>query len=196
MARPRRRRSLIAPQGLNDVLTRHGENRFAHLRTPIGERAWIEAVGMRIADRAKPISLERGVLTVRAATSVWASELSLLSEPRVARLRAQGFEVTELRFRVGPVEPPARPPERREVRAIPPPAVLGADLERVIATIDDDELRQSITLAARSNLAWQRNVSAEPQASPGLRDAETKSARPDRTHSTAPGAARCNSEDD
>lgn len=196
MPRPRRRRSLLAPQGLDQVLTRHGENRFAHLRVPIGERPWIEAVGMRIADRAKPVLLERGVLTVRAATSVWASELSLLSEQLIARLRDQGFDVTELRFRVGPVEPPARPPERREVRAVPPPAVLDAVLEGFIATIDDDELRQSIADAARSNLAWQKNVSATPQASPGLRDAETRSARPDRTHSSARGAARCNSEDE
>ena len=196
MARPRRRRSLLAPQGLDEVLTRHGENRFAHLRSPIGERAWVDAVGMRIADRAKPISLERGVLTVRAATSVWASELSLLSEPLVARLCAQGLEVTELRFRVGPVEAPARPPERREVRAVPPPAVLEADLQRAIATIDDDELRASITLAAQSNLAWQRNVSATPQASPGLRDVETKTAPPVRTHSTGRAAVRCNSEDE
>ena len=197
MARPkRRRRSLDSPETLDDVLGRHGENRFSTGAPPIGQRAWISAVGMRIADRAKPISLDRGVLTVRAATAVWASELSLLSEALIARLRAQGFAVTELRFRVGAVEPPARPPERRGSRAVPAPAELPADLEGSIAGIEDDELRQTIRTAAKSNLAWQDNVTAAPQAAPGLRDAETKSARPGQTSSGARGAARYNSEDE
>ena len=73
MTRRRRRRSLARPEAIEDVLARAGEDRFALHRPPVSSRIWAEAVGARIAERARPITLERGVLTVRAATSVWAA---------------------------------------------------------------------------------------------------------------------------
>src|SRR5689334_20056426 len=119
---------LFKPESLDGVIGRAGEDRFALHRAPISDRVWADVVGGRIAERARPITLERGVLTVRAATSVWASELSMLSDALLKRLRAAGFEIRELRFRVGPIEPPARPPERRVTRRVPPPAPLPNDL--------------------------------------------------------------------
>jgi len=159
MSRARRRRSLYAPEGLDAVLERAGEDRFAWRRPPVADRVWTAAMGPRIAERSRPIALERGVLTVRVATSVWASELSLLAPSLIARLRDEGLRVNELRFRVGPIDPPARPPERRTSRAIPAPARLPRELAAAIARVADDGLKEAIALAARANLAWQEHTS-------------------------------------
>lgn len=125
-------------------------------------------VGLRIADRAHPITLERGVLLVRVTTSVWANELQMLAPELVARLRVRGYAVDQLRFRVGPLDMPDRPPERRTTRKVPPPVPLGADLKASIAEVADPDLRAVIARAASANLAWQDFVSpssGKPNAS-------------------------------
>jgi hypothetical protein len=123
--------------------------------TPIPPRDWEAAVGTRIAARARPVRLDRGLLTVRAATATWAQELSLLSEPILAELRSRGLPVTELRFRVGPVEAPERPPQRDEVRTAPPEVPLPEEVLAEIARVPDPELRDIIAHAAAKNLGWQ-----------------------------------------
>jgi hypothetical protein len=123
--------------------------------TPIPPRDWEAAVGSRIAARTRPVRLDRGLLTVRAATSTWAQELSLLTEPILAELRARGLPVTELRFRVGPVDAPERPPQRDEVRTAPPEVPLPEEVLVEIARVQDPELRAAIAHAAAKNLGWQ-----------------------------------------
>src|SRR6188508_207474 len=68
--------------------------------SPMPFREWEAAVGSRIAARARPLKLERGVLHVRAASSTWAQELSMLGDVITAQLRARGLPVQSLRFRV------------------------------------------------------------------------------------------------
>ncbi len=94
---------------------------------------------------------------MRAATSVWASELSLLSDALLVRLRAEGIAATELRFRVGSLDPPVRAAETLMSRKVPPPAPLPTELAHAIDRIADDELKEAIANAARANLAWQAN---------------------------------------
>jgi predicted nucleic acid-binding Zn ribbon protein len=154
------------PESIEGVIDRSGEDRFALKRAPISLRVWTAAVGARIADRARPVSLERGVLIVKVATSVWANELSLLQESLIARLRNAGVEVKELRFRVGEIEPPARPPERRGSRVVPPPAPLPRELAVLLSRIEDKDLKEAIALAARANLAWQQNNDPPPREKP------------------------------
>jgi hypothetical protein len=153
----KRRPKLALPETLEGVLTRAGESRFARRKPPVSEHLWAEAVGHRIAERARPLGLEHGVLTIRAATSVWANELSFLSDELLARLRERGVDVKELRFRVGPLQPTSPPAEPRETREVPAPASLPADLTHNLQRIADDELRDIIADAARANLAWQRS---------------------------------------
>lgn len=65
--------------------------------------SWQEAVGEVIAAHSEPISLDHGVLTVRADSAVWASELKLLGA-QVAAAASRflgGGKVTELNVRVG-----------------------------------------------------------------------------------------------
>jgi hypothetical protein len=153
--KPRRKR-LDRPESLLGVLGRASESRFARDRPPVSDQEWEKAVGLRIADRARPVGLERGILTVRCATSVWASELSLLSSTLLERLQALGIAVKELRFRVGPLDPPARPLQARETRKVPPPARIPPELAAALDRVADDELKDAITNAARASLAWEK----------------------------------------
>src|SRR4029078_1347072 len=103
-AKRRRRKPSAAREPMEHLLDRAGEDRFARRRPPIPMREWKIVVGPRIADRAHPITLERGILLVKVPTSVWANELQMLAPELVARLRARGHAVDQLRFRVGPLD--------------------------------------------------------------------------------------------
>jgi hypothetical protein len=163
MARRRRfRETLRRPEGIDDVLTRSGDARLSKVRPPISARLWREAVGGRIASRAEPLRVEQGVLLVKVASSVWASELSLLSEAILARLRIAGLDVKRLHFRVGEIAPPDRPPERRKSTQVPAAGPLPADLARHVAAVADPGLRVAIEESARMNLAWQRATEPAP----------------------------------
>jgi predicted nucleic acid-binding Zn ribbon protein len=154
-----KRRSGLEPLGL--VLSRESALKLAGATdtSPVSARDWEAAVGSRIAARARPVRLERGVLTVRTATATWAQELAFLADAILAQLRGRGVVAESLRFRVGPVDAPERPPTRSEVRAAPrevplPPTVL-AEVQRVA----DPELRDAIAHAAARNLGWQAALS-------------------------------------
>jgi hypothetical protein len=177
------------PEPLDVTIERAGGACPPWAKPAVPERVWREAVGVRIADRARPVELDRGVLVVRAATNVWATELSLLGEQIAARLRERGFHVTSLRLRVGPVERKGGASQKRRTR-VPRAAPLPEGLERVLAGVVDDSLREVISDAARSNLAWQDHVSAGLRASRDPRSAETESDRPDRASGAEPGASR------
>jgi hypothetical protein len=157
--------------------------------SPVAFRDWEAAVGSRIAARARPVRLERGVLTVRTATSTWAQELALLSDPILAQLRARGVAVDTLRFRVGHVEAPERPPQRDEVRTAPPEVPLAPDLSARLAAIADPELRDAIAHAAAKNLGWQVALNKPKKARAPRRPAPPKPAAPARPPEK-PAAAR------
>ena len=162
MGRPRRK-SLAAPEALEVILERSGESRFARVRPPIAARVWREAVGARIAERARPVSLRDGVLLLQVASSVWAHELSLLSDAVRQRLREHGIAVSELRFRVASLGIVDRPAERRLTRAVPRSVAVPAEIGRALGGVPDADLRASIAAAAAANLAWQAAVRPVPQ---------------------------------
>ncbi len=188
----RQRKPLAAPEPIEEVLDRAGEDRFARRRSPIPMRDWKAAVGPRIADRAHPMQLDRGVLLVKVATSVWANELQMLAPELVARLRVRGYAVDSLRFRVGALDTPDRPPERRTYRKVPPPKPLAPELEATIARVADDDLRAVISRAASANLAWQEYVSEARPNARGPRGAGRGTAPPGRNAEGSGGASRRN----
>lgn len=179
----KRRPRLARPEALSFVIDRAGEHRFAKDRAPIPMHQWAQVVGARVADRARPLTLEREILTVRAATSVWASELSMLAPDILARLRERGFQVKELRFTVGAIEANTRPIEVRPSKKLPPPVPVPAELVSVLATVDDDELRAAIQGAACAQLAWQQHVAK-------IESTLEREAKAPRPISAAPPAAR------
>lgn len=188
MPKHRRRRRLESPEPLGDVLAKEGEDRFARVRPPIAPFQWRRAVGFRVAERTLPVSLKGGVLLVRAATSAWATELSLLAPQIIEGLVALGFDVSRLRFIVGDVAVKPlvvqRPPRKAALGPLDP------GLERSLAAVFDDELRETIEAAARASIPWQKTIEAPPAAR-APRAAETENAPPGRTsppaHEEAPG---------
>jgi len=160
-----RRPKLYAPETIGTVIDRSGEDRFASSRAPISEHQWRRAVGARIGDRAKPISLENGVLIVKVASSAWAHELSLMKSDLLKPLASHG--VRDIRFRVGAIEPAQRLPEQRKSRAVPKAAPLTGELAESVAAIEDPELRELITIAAGASIAWQEHIEQRKSASKG-----------------------------
>jgi hypothetical protein len=165
--------------------------------SPIAFRDWEAAVGTRIAARARPIKLERGVLLVRAASSTWAQELALLSEAIITQLRGRNLDVDSLRFRVGQVDAPERPPSREEVRISPAAVALPPTVATQIAQVEDPELRAILARAAAKNLGWQEDNEApkrKRRADRAAAAAEVKALTPRRPRpdgpptSTKPGA--------
>ena len=151
--------------------------------SPIAFRDWEAAVGTRIASRARPIKLERGVLLVRTASSTWAQELALLSDAIITALRARNVAVDSLRFRVGQVDAPDRPPSREEVRISPAPVQLPNAVALQIAHVEDPELRAIIARAAAKNLGWQEDNEApkrQRRAASAAAAAEVKALTPRR----------------
>lgn len=125
-------------------------------RAPVSPVDWEAAVGSRIARKAQPHRLERGVLTVCVTSSAWANELALLADDILTQLRDRGLVVEQLRFRVGKVRPhgPRRIHERKQ--APPPNAPLPDGLKDRVAALPDDGLRQALVDAARKTLAKKR----------------------------------------
>lgn len=115
-------------------------------RPPVPHRHWERAVGTRIAGKARPWRLERGILYVRVSSSVWSSELQLLSSEILAQLRAVGLEIDSLRFSVGKVEELAPPAEPERFAPLPVP--LPKEVARAAEGIADDALRDAVERAA------------------------------------------------
>jgi predicted nucleic acid-binding Zn ribbon protein len=75
--------------------------------TLLGElqRLWEPALGAEIAAHSEPVSERRGVVTARCDSSVWAAELTMLSQSLCERLngRLDGDRpVLAIKFRHGP----------------------------------------------------------------------------------------------
>lgn len=112
---------------------------------------WRRAVSERIHRRARPVRLYAGILYVHTATSAWASELEYMKEQLLAsvRKRAPEARVRGIHFRVGPL--PDLPEPTRPDPPLPTPVAvhtLPEPLARVLAGIDDDDLREAIGAAA------------------------------------------------
>lgn len=148
---------------LADVLnqTRGSNPHVPNGTPPIPPRDWDLAVGSRIAMRAVPEALERGVLWVRTNSAAWAQELNLLAVPILAKLHACGHVIRELRFRVSPIRDKARAPEIFDHRTRPAPLPLPDELAADIAHVEDAELRDLIATTAAQNLGWQAHEERE-----------------------------------
>jgi hypothetical protein len=196
MRRRQRSSSEKGLETLGTVIVRAAPDQPPHRGpSPLPLWLWQEAVGARIARRARPVRLERGVLTVRAATSVWAQELTFLAPTIIAQLSSLGLAVKSVRFSVGTVD--QLPNEAKALPARTPhiERPLGQDLNGAIQKVEDTGLRAVIARAARANLAWQNRVpktaqrpagsptSAKPTAR-APRSAEPKTSAPAQTSPT------------
>jgi hypothetical protein len=125
--------------------------------------AWPKAVGEAVARQAWPLRLGRdGTLHVATSSATWAFELDRLSIEIGERLSAVVGDraFAKLRFRVGPIPesgaPAERPAETLEEAASTAPEVI-AEAESLAAVIEDEELRELVSRAARASLSRARH---------------------------------------
>jgi predicted nucleic acid-binding Zn ribbon protein len=154
-----RRQALDAPQALGALVRTPGSN---SQRTPIPLALWREVVGPRIAERARPQTLQDGTLTLAVATSVWATELSMLADTLQSRLAERGVPVARLRFVIRPFDPP-RPAENRASRRLPPPKPVPEALVAALSEVDEPSLRSAIAAAIAAHESWRSHVGGEPR---------------------------------
>jgi Dna[CI] antecedent DciA-like protein len=124
---------------------------------------WETVVGPRIAARAWPDGLNRGVLYVRVVNSAWLHELGFLKEAIVAQANRTAGDpplVREVRLHLGARRGPADDlvaelaAARRKPRPAPRPrtplaAAAAARIERETEKVADGELREAIRAAWR-----------------------------------------------
>ncbi len=154
MTSRRKRRRRVEPESLATLLVRAMPEVAARSSGPVPRDVWHAIVGRRIADKAHPVSLERGTLYVRVGSASWAQELTFRAATIVERLAAQGFAVERVRFRVGTVEPPALPPLPPRIAYVPAPIALPDELAATLADVGDAPLAAAIGAAASASLAW------------------------------------------
>jgi hypothetical protein len=108
--------------------------------------AWPAAVGEQIARFAWPARIARdGTVHVHTADSVWAFELGHRATEIAGRLG-----VTSLRFAPGPLPEASEERVVERVQATPEEEALAAQLA---ASIDDENLRESVQKAVKLSLA-------------------------------------------
>ncbi|HTA94159.1 MAG TPA: DUF721 domain-containing protein [Polyangiaceae bacterium] len=181
------------PASLGNLLATSREAAARLAGTAIDREQWRRVVGERIAARTEPGPKRGRELTVFVASASWAQELSLLVNEIVVRLKAAHVHVDTVRFRVREIAPPLRDPAapKRASRKAP----LPVKLQERLATIDDEELRDAIGEAASLWLAREEPIGAAsptsgPPSARSPRAAESRSARSDRTPSSAHVRAR------
>jgi hypothetical protein len=121
--------------------------------------AWPQIVGETVARNAWPLRIGRdGTLHVATSSATWAFELDRLSPELESRLAATLGDSAprSLRFRVGPIPEPGRPPatpgdSRPSVPTEAPEHA--AEAASAAAEIEDPELRELVRRAALASLA-------------------------------------------
>jgi hypothetical protein len=123
--------------------------------------AWPGVVGDAIARNAWPLRLGRdGALHVATSSATWAFELDRMSPQIAERLAANLGDAapSALRFRAGPVpEPGAATAVDTSEKTLETTPEVAAAAASAAATIDDPELRELVSRAARASLGKPRS---------------------------------------
>jgi len=110
--------------------------------------AWDGVVGKRVAKRARPSQINKGVLIVKVTDSVWLQELEFMAETIREGLnsRLRRAAVKKIRFKVG--TPQEREPVRKGKTEQRPDRTLAPEkqkeLNKTVSRVKDKELRSSL----------------------------------------------------
>lgn len=138
-----------------------GQGREPHDPIVLLGAAWSEIVGDDIAKHSHPAQIERGALIVATRSSAWSQQLSFLTEPILAAVRARLSHVVldRLRFRVGklPTRGGPRAAQRVAADAAPRRSPHGESADALEALA---RLREGVELAERAKRArgWKECV--------------------------------------
>ena len=125
--------------------------------------AWPSLVGAAVARNAWPLRMSRdGTLHVATASATWAHELDLLQETILDAFRARLGESApaRLRFAAGPIPEPPTDSETTDPPSSEPidvPPEIASEAAAAAAEIDDEELRELVSRAARASLLRARS---------------------------------------
>lgn len=146
-----------APATLADVLVGTEEIFAQRSGSAIRRAEWTSIVGPRISARTRVGKLQKGILTVKVASSSWSNELSFLKGQLIEKLKRAGHEVNDLRFRVDQIADDLAQKKNHPMARRPGPQAadvpLPDELLERLKTVDDLNLRAVIAEAARASFA-------------------------------------------
>lgn len=137
--------------------------------------AWCEVAGREASSHARGFALREGELLVFVDSSVWATELSMMSEHyRAAINTVLGKEtVSSMRFAVSRKAAPDPDAETGPLvtggaaaSCAPVPATANeiAQIRQMATVVKDEELREAAVAAAIAHLEWRKGIGARNEA--------------------------------
>jgi len=111
------------------------------------KRMWADCAGDTIAIITTPGSLKDGVLNMAVHDQTWVSELGFFKGELINRLREAGMQVENINFYYKPRKPEQTLQEFQKKKMTPKEKDFA---DRLIATIEKDDLRESFKKAIYS----------------------------------------------
>lgn len=144
----KKRPKMPRPAAVSSLLAAalHGTPAEARLKEGAIWQVWDKAVGKQIADRARPLAIRGGILTVAVSSAPWMQQLTFLKKGIVEKLNKALGEplVRDIYLKAGlPVAAPPAQPRRSKPR--PLTAAERAFIEKEAAAVADQELREAFT---------------------------------------------------
>ncbi len=152
--------------------------------------AWCEVAGREASSHARGFALRDGELLVFVDSSVWATELSMMSEHyRAAINTVLGKEtVSSMRFAVSRKAVPETDAEVGTFAAggaatpcAPVPATANeiAQIRQMAKVVQDEGLREAAVAAAIAHLEWRKGIEARNEAETAVQRARDPEGRAD-----------------
>jgi predicted nucleic acid-binding Zn ribbon protein len=159
----RRRYQSSKLQRIDDIL--HKTLKKHHIPLKMEDRrlrnVWLQAVGPRIAAQTYPESIKKAVLFVKVANAAWMQQLHFMKQDILEKFNHlhQKDPVNNIFFTIGRITAPAAIKKDPFLIADEMPALKVRDkkmIEKSLAAIADEELRDILKRAMTKELTWRR----------------------------------------
>ncbi len=129
-------------------------------------KAWLDAVGPKIAAYTRPDALRRNVLFVKVANSVWMQQLHFLKQDILAKINRANAQnpIRNIFFSLDETAAPATEIPSPQSSA-PDTSALGSHdrdvIEKSVVSIADTELRDILKRVMTREIARRRRIESE-----------------------------------
>lgn len=134
--------------------TLHNLGFLKEVKSRLSLSCWDEVVGEKIASRTQPVLIQKGILFVKADSSIWAYHLTLVKPTLISKLnqRLGAKVVSDIRFQVGKVE--GSTPKGKDLSYSPADEVDVPD--SLIASVEEapPEYREVLTSIIKKSYRW------------------------------------------